>query len=784
MPNESGNKVTNNNENKFPKQGNFSAYQNNMGSSSVGKLGAVKDIATNSINGVKNSNQNSDNPTNLKDNIKKETAKKGVEMAANAVGGPLAGQAAKAIMDSKLGNKVLNSESKKSINPIGNPLMGLGVGKGIGKMFSKKEDSKSNENESETEDVQSKSSQSVQSIVPKEVKKKLIPAVAIGGVGCLGSIFMIAIIASTILSPVMYINKIINGIASFWDNVVLFFKGCKSETECVQKDENKFYDTLTDIHEKYKSEPYYITLNTELITATLTYMDPMEALENLSDNGSTTTINYKKSKKKVEELAEKMVGKGEQCVDEENGTVIIKIDENGTVVFKNHSSISSEYKECPDTIEYYVGDEKNKTKIEIDVTGEDWYYLDEEKYRNYLLYGDDSNHNVSFIKDFYKVKQDKVENIVDEIYLRAETAKYLNSSENTSTNVVANNLQVVIMDCTGMMELETVSLYEYLQGVLYMEENVTESSEEFLKAQAIIAKNYLYSINGATPDSIPTTLRIKNCQTNQKQLYCSVENGCYSMEDNTIASGSATNGIYYKEPINDVVTLQKIKSAIDSTLNEFIIKDNKFVVTQYDNSVNEMIKGGSTYIEVLSEVYDGTIEEIISNIVYPLDLVNNNVTSAFGWRVHPIHKYCRTHNGTDIAAPANANIYSIADGVVVNNYYHSSYGNVTIIGHGSYVDGYYEYYSLYAHQIRLSTHINVGQEVKVGQVIGNVGSTGDSTGNHLHIEIYTMKNGVKVRQDPVEYFKGVELTGKVGGTLYGSEAQCNACLNTYGAGNC
>ena len=235
-------------------------------------------------------------------------------------------------------------------------------------------------------------------------------------------------------------------------------------------------------------------------------------------------------------------------------------------------------------------------------------------------------------------------------------------------------------------------------------------------------------------------------------------------------------------------------------MSEFIIKDGKFVLTQYrascsgicDSSnnimdqakANDMIESGGTYKEVLNYFYNGDIEEVELYIAgYPLDLQYNNVTSAYGWRVDPIRGCCRHHNGTDIGADPDANIYSIADGVVVTNTYHNSYGNYTIIGHGQ-LDpdtGYYEYYSLYAHQIRLSTLISVGDTVRAGQQIGDVGSTGDSTGPHLHIEIYSYVNGRQVRQDPVEYFSGVELTGQVGGTLYDSESQCQT---QSGSGSC
>ena len=93
---------------------------------------------------------------------------------------------------------------------------------------------------------------------------------------------------------------------------------------------------------------------------------------------------------------------------------------------------------------------------------------------------------------------------------------------------------MTILDCNNNTVIEQVSLYEYLQGVLYVEGFATGRSEEFLKAMAIAAKNYLYALNGATTDSVPTELRVRSCQMNQ--IYCSATKGCHSWND-----GNASN---------------------------------------------------------------------------------------------------------------------------------------------------------------------------------------------------------------------------------------------------
>lgn len=117
------------------------------------------------------------------------------------------------------------------------------------------------------------------------------------------------------------------------------------------------------------------------------------------------------------------------------------------------------------------------------------------------------------------------------------------------------------------------------------------------------------------------------------------------------------------------------------------------------------------------------------------------LTSQFGRRFHPVLKIYRSHNGIDIAANSGANVIAAADGVVITSQYSSSYGNYIVINHGSGVT------TLYAHLS--SRGVSVGANVKAGQSIGKVGSTGISTGPHLHFEVSV--NGT--RQDPESYVK-------------------------------
>ena len=114
----------------------------------------------------------------------------------------------------------------------------------------------------------------------------------------------------------------------------------------------------------------------------------------------------------------------------------------------------------------------------------------------------------------------------------------------------------------------------------------------------------------------------------------------------------------------------------------------------------------------------------------------NRVTSEMGGRYSPITGKWEGHRGLDMAAPKGTEIRAAANGtVLLARYGHASYGNYVVVGHGSGVT------TLYAHCSALN--VTVGQAVSAGDVIAFVGSTGDSTGDHLHLEVNdngTLKN--------------------------------------------
>ncbi|HJG86794.1 M23 family metallopeptidase [Pseudoflavonifractor capillosus] len=155
--------------------------------------------------------------------------------------------------------------------------------------------------------------------------------------------------------------------------------------------------------------------------------------------------------------------------------------------------------------------------------------------------------------------------------------------------------------------------------------------------------------------------------------------------------------------------------------------------------VNDEIAQREAELEEL--IRQNQIQFTVSNgWLYPLPTSCMTLTSAFGYRIHPITGRPHSHTGTDIAAPYGTPIKAVKSGVVTISEYGSSYGNYVVISHG---DGTT---SLYAHMS--SRAASAGDVVSQGDVIGYVGSTGNSTGNHLHLEIRV--NGSRV--DPEQYW--------------------------------
>ncbi|BAZ40347.1 peptidase M23B [Calothrix sp. NIES-4101] len=153
-------------------------------------------------------------------------------------------------------------------------------------------------------------------------------------------------------------------------------------------------------------------------------------------------------------------------------------------------------------------------------------------------------------------------------------------------------------------------------------------------------------------------------------------------------------------------------------------------------SLQNLIGEGNTSI---------TNDRSTSQIAFPT-VKNTPVTSGFGWRIHPITGERRFHTGIDFGAAMGTPIYAISNGKVEFAGKRGGYGNAVIVNHGGGKS------TLYGHASKL--YVQEGQQVRRGQAIAAVGSTGMSTAPHLHFEVRVNDKPINPRPYLQQYLAG------------------------------
>ncbi|MDO4271255.1 MAG: peptidoglycan DD-metalloendopeptidase family protein [Eubacteriales bacterium] len=196
----------------------------------------------------------------------------------------------------------------------------------------------------------------------------------------------------------------------------------------------------------------------------------------------------------------------------------------------------------------------------------------------------------------------------------------------------------------------------------------------------------------------------------------------------------------YKENLGYKVDELAANEAQQAALQESLEAYKAESEAEYDRIAADMASV-SNQIAALSRqsASNGSVPMGDGTLIWPTPSCTTN-SSVYGWRIHPIYGTRKFHAGEDIPASYGAEILAAATGTVTTAGWVSGYGNYTVIDHGGGL------VTAYGHQS--SQVVSVGDVVTQGQVIGYVGSTGNSTGPHLHFEVYV--NGSTV--DPKSYF--------------------------------
>jgi murein DD-endopeptidase MepM/ murein hydrolase activator NlpD len=236
----------------------------------------------------------------------------------------------------------------------------------------------------------------------------------------------------------------------------------------------------------------------------------------------------------------------------------------------------------------------------------------------------------------------------------------------------------------------------------------------------------------------------ESLKDNYRQMNDRVKSMQQQMQELEKRDNDVYRAIFEASPVPDSARAKQLAEQLEIASIEKI-KDHQLVA-----SITATINNLSSRIEAQKKSYT-EVDELVKNkeqllshtpAIQPVSNKDlNRIASGFGYRIDPVYKTTKMHEGLDFAAPQGTPIYATADGTITTaGSTGNGYGNHVVINHG------YGYETLYGHMVRVK--VSAGETVKRGQVIGWVGSTGKSSGPHLHYEVH--KNNQKI--DPIYFF--------------------------------
>ena len=265
-------------------------------------------------------------------------------------------------------------------------------------------------------------------------------------------------------------------------------------------------------------------------------------------------------------------------------------------------------------------------------------------------------------------------------------------------------------------------------------------------------------------------LRIENerMRDRYKELNDQLKAAQQQMKELEKRDNNVYRTIFEANPIPDSLRAKELEKQIETASVEGM-DDNELV-----SSIHGILTNLNTRIKAQQASYD-EIDDLLKNkekllshtpAIQPVSNKDlERIASGFGYRIDPIYKTIKKHEGLDFAAPIGTPIYATADGIVTTaGNKGNGFGNHVIIDHG------YGYETLYGHMVRVKAR--EGESVKRGEIIGYVGSTGKSSGPHCHYEVH--KNGQKI--DPIYFFYN-DLTPEQFDRLLKKAASSNQSLD-------
>lgn len=334
--------------------------------------------------------------------------------------------------------------------------------------------------------------------------------------------------------------------------------------------------------------------------------------------------------------------------------------------------------------------------------------------------------------------------------------------ELSSTLVIINELEEKINRYQKQADIVNVNYKELQKKVSTAETELNKIQAEYDKNDKLMKKRLVELYKSGTTNYLNVLLGSKDVIDLISNFYIVeriVETDTKNLEKINTQKQQIERITNELKEAKAKMKLAKVEAEKQAT----ILTNTKTVVDSYKQSLDESEK------EILSKIdaYKKQQEELENLISYAIYASNYDlkysggvmiwptletayISSPFGTRLHPIQGIMKNHAGIDIGANMGDPVYAAADGVVIYSSYNSGgYGNMVMVDHGTNEQGV-KIITLYGHGSELL--LDVGTNVKKGDVIMKIGSTGNSTGPHLHFEV--RENGSPV--DPKKYLSSNE----------------------------
>ncbi|HHT92042.1 MAG TPA: peptidoglycan DD-metalloendopeptidase family protein [Clostridiaceae bacterium] len=286
--------------------------------------------------------------------------------------------------------------------------------------------------------------------------------------------------------------------------------------------------------------------------------------------------------------------------------------------------------------------------------------------------------------------------------------------------------------------------------ILNMEETIRQTQEEYDKKRALFDERVKVMYQYSDYSIFQMLLESKNILDfiNRVYMMATLLRNDYALMEEV---DTLKKDLEHKKSMHEIACLDKEEVLAEKEkVLQMLDEDYKNIEMQYIQSRKELesllveedklLAKSKQLEEELKKLQEESkkIKYAGGKMLWPAEK-GTYISSYFGNRLHPIHKVWRMHNGIDIPAPGGSNIRAANSGTVIRATWDSGYGWYIIIDHGGGIS------TLYAHARELVA--KAGDKVERGQVIAKVGTTGTSTGNHLHFEVRV--NGTPV--NPLNY---------------------------------